>query len=57
MAAETPSAVVASRAAAVFCTSHSEPMTSAIIATAPYSTVVTTTATSWPPMSPSVTKR
>ena len=32
-AAETPSAVVARRAAAVFCTSQSEPMITAIIAT------------------------
>ena len=56
-AAETPSAVVARRAAAVFCTSQIEPMTNAIIATAPYSSVVITTAASWPPKSTLVTKR
>ncbi len=44
--AETPSAVVASLAAAVFCVSHTEPMTNATIATPPYRRVVMMTATS-----------
>ena len=56
-APEAPSAVVASRAAAVFSMSQRDAMTNAIIASAPYSSVVTMTAMSSPLKAPLVTNK